>query len=178
MIIESIDQADNLFKVQNALPEELVSRISNIDWINMPWEKQPGQHHWPRRRILVPELTSAIDQHLKRCIPDISLAVGKQLDDIIVNTIFWLDEPGLKIVPHVDVKSVRVSMQLYWTEDNSDLGTTFFNSRKTTDIRYKCPYRINSGYLMLNAPGQYHGVVGELLSGYRVSSYTYFDYLA
>jgi hypothetical protein len=52
-------------------------------------------------------------------------------------------------------------------------GTVFYNQDQT--VRYTFPYKVNTGYIMLNGPDQYHGVPTTLAEGeLRLSSYTYF----
>jgi hypothetical protein len=68
-----------------------------------------------------------------------------------------------------------MAMQIYLTESVDDLGTTWYNDPAGYSVRYKCPYKINTGYLMLNHSGQWHGMTNKVPPGHvRLSSYTYF----
>ena len=51
MQVNSIDQEQNLFRVENFMPPELVRKILATDWPSLPWKRQEGQENWARRRI-------------------------------------------------------------------------------------------------------------------------------
>ena len=48
MQITAVDNELNLFCVTHAVSDDLVEKISETDWVNLPWDRQPYQESWPR----------------------------------------------------------------------------------------------------------------------------------
>lgn len=174
MNITAVDQQKNLFKIENILPDSLVQEILSTDWMAEPWDLMEWQEHWNRRKISDTPLLNRVDEYLNSILP----AIGEACE-IGVNqchTIVWLDQPGLTVPPHLDNQGMPIAMQLYWNINDQNLGTEFYHDADGKSVRYKCPYTVNTGYLMLNNTlEQWHGMMHAIPEGtYRLCSYTYF----
>ena len=66
----------------------------------------------------------------------------------------WVDGKGYKLTPHVDDSRIKLSLQVYLSNDNK--GTTLYD--KTGKELYTFPFKTNCGYALLNNQYSYHGV--------------------
>lgn len=174
MIISAVDTHNNLFKVQYVVPELVVKEMLATDWLAQPWRKQEWQEDWLRRKIDNTDTVQKIDKFLQSKLSCINAACRTSFTNC--HTILWLDEPGFTVGIHEDNPGVVGSMQLYWATTNSAIGTAFFSDTNGQRLRYRCPYVVNTGYIMVNGPGQWHGMLTPVPSNtFRLSSYTYFD---
>lgn len=149
MQITSIDQDNNLFRITDVFSQDLVDKILATDWINLSWERQPGQESWARRSI--PDSTlpwnDQYTQEIQALWPQIEEAYGAPMYHYM-GTAWWLDEPGFTCSMHTDGE-LPGSIQLTWFgAENS--GTTFYWDNNTATVRYQNPMIPNSGYMMKN----------------------------
>ena len=180
-----IDKQNNLYRIENAVDPNLIENFNNEDVSLYPVEESPGHQRWPRKKI-IPYEGSTLSE-IKR-----QLTKNAKCDDVV----FWLDSEGFTMGPHIDNKNVKVAMQIYIGNANSDLGTVFYhvdNSdvimitkpdgsrdwflKRTTELetRYNFKYIPNTGYYCVNGKLQAHGLektVGP--NDFRVSAYCYF----
>ena len=199
MIIKSIDDKFELFSVSDVFSEFLLEKFKEADHINSPWKKEQGQLDWPRR-LLTDEyelVYVAMDLYIKEQVPYIEEITKTPI--LSCDTTFWLDEPGFFTYPHLDNENIFMSMQVYLSDHPGiDMATEFYNVDETnwakfneqthpdidqardyynTDscMRFKPEYKINSGYLLINNPRLYHGMLTPVpANNYRLSSYTRF----
>ena len=152
MLITPVDNEPNLYRVEDAMPPELVEKILKTPWLELPWCRQEGQESWARRRINDDVIPWMIEWELAchRIWQDISQAVGFELENYM-GTAWWLDEPGFTCSMHTDGE-LPGSMQLTWIGANEDLGTSFYWYRDPASKRYQFPMRANTGYIMINRP--------------------------
>jgi hypothetical protein len=172
MTITPVDTQRNLFKVADMYPQELLTKFLTTDHLATPYRKEQLQDNWPRRRLMneTEEIYMELDAYVKQQLSDIEQAIGVEL--MACDTGFWLDEAGFCMEKHLDNEGVRVSMQVYLNENLLDLGTAFHNPDGS--IRYKPEYIINTGYIMINGPEQYHSMTTRVPDdSYRISSYTW-----
>lgn len=186
MKITAVDIANDLFIVEDALPMSLLQYIKKQDFWQYPWENQEMQSDTHRRKIKTDNLA---------LFDDINQCYFNELDQIaeVTNVTFidqpilehrcwssfWLDYEGFNCNIHEDgaERNYRplMAMQVYLTESADNLGTVFYHDALGKRVRYAFPYKINTGYLMLNHPGQWHGMLHKVPTGHiRLSSYTYF----
>jgi hypothetical protein len=175
MRIRPVDYQNNLFKVENVVSDELVEKVLNTNWLELDWNRQEGQEHWPRRRIKDSSIPW-IDQWNQEIIsrwPVIETAIGKELQ-YYRGTAWWLDEPGFICNMHTD-GAMPGAMQLTWRGP----GTTFYWDKDPSTVRFQTPEKINDGYLMINLPEKdgtrkllWHAMLTPS-SSYRLTSYTY-----
>lgn len=173
MKITEVDSQSNLYLIENFYSQELVGQFIAIDHLAASWKKEEWQDQYPRRRLTYEpnSIYQLLDQYTKKQLGNLSGAIGLEL--MACDTGFWLDEAGFCMTPHFDNDGVKVSMQIYLNENDSKLGTAFYNTDNT--VRYTTKYLINTGYLMINGPDQMHGMgVPVPASTYRISSYTWF----
>jgi hypothetical protein len=178
MIITPLDSQNNLFKVIDILPIEIAQTVINTDWLALPWERQYMQERWPRRKVNSNDVTPLMDQYLSDNVDIVAEAIGVKLSKTLI-TSFWVDEPGIEnwVPPHLDNPAVKVILHTYWTEQLTDVGTTFYNDAEATSIRYIAPHVNNTGYILKNHDTAWHGISpGKVTSKCRVGSYTYFSY--
>lgn len=182
MKIKAVDDKKDLFIVENILPKSLLNNIEKLPLNDLPWEYQPMQENWPRRKLLPDQIEYLIDfdKVLQNEFLDlVEDQVGIKFVNKIAFSSFWLDLEGFDCAIHEDGAergyTPYMAMQLYLTESYDSLGTVFYNDSKGKTIRYAFPYRQNTGYLMLNRPGQWHGMLVKVPQEHlRLSSYTYF----
>jgi hypothetical protein len=173
MIIKPVDDANDLFEVQNFYPEELLSRFLSTDHLTQPYTKEAWQADWPRRRLVhdLDPIYNELGDYVTSQLTEISKTVNTELARC--DTGFWLDDAGFRMSPHVDNAMVRIAMQVYLNENDITLGTVFYDN--TLSVRYRPLYKINQGYLMINNPKQLHGMMDKVpADSYRISSYTWF----
>lgn len=150
MQITAVDQENNLFSITDVCPPDLVNKIMTTDWLSLPWQRQPGQETWARRRIqeqALPWNTEWV-QHMNYIWPQIEQVYGHSLQSYM-GTAWWLDEPGFTCPMHTDGE-LSGSIQLTWIGADPNLGTAFYWHKDPETLRYQTPMVPNSGYMMRN----------------------------
>lgn len=179
MIIVPVDNRLNLFRVENVLSEKTIEKIQQENFANYPYELQEGQLDWNRKKLLSNDLFKQIDVEFNNKLDKIELATNVSFITKHCYSSFWLDYSGFLCPVHEDGAergyTPAMAMQLYLSESPDKLGTTWYYDANGKQIRYEFPYKINTGYLMFNGPGQWHGMINAIPAGHnRISSYTYF----
>jgi hypothetical protein len=181
MIITPVDSKADLFIIENILPKTLVELINKESFWDYNWEEQPMQLDWKRRKLLPDPASplSSVDQYYNEALSQIEYVTGIEFEHKHCWSSFWLDYEGFDCSIHEDGAERNynplMAMQIYLTESEDNLGTTFYHDIEGTDVRYVFPYKQNTGYLMLNHPGQFHGMLTKVPANHlRLSSYTYF----
>lgn len=175
MKINSIDNENNLYRVENVFSTQLVDSILNTDWLDLDWERQKGQEQWSRRLIKdhavtwLPQWEKELQQHWSK----IESAFGKKIQPYC-GTAFWVDEPGFVCPLHTDGE-LPGSLHLNWIGP----GTAFYWYKDIRTIRYQTPSSPNSGYIMNNTSDDngyrrllWHAML-EPVVNFRVTSYTW-----
>lgn len=111
---------------------------------------------------------SPIYKHLDK----VRLAIIKKFkfDCNYVDARLWHDEEGFYFYPHVDNEEVHISCQIY-LDNNAPpwCGTSyFFHGKKRGDNFINIltpPYKLGSGYLLLNKSKEIHGMVHKVPEG-------------
>jgi hypothetical protein len=177
MRVSAVDSTNRLFLVEDIIPQELVSQLTQVDWLSVEWKRPMAQENWLRRELATIFETEIINNYILQLIPEIGKLCGVEFAS--ASTTWWLDEPGFKVGIHTD-GHLPSAMQLFWSADSVDYGTTFFNSKQLDNIRYQFQFIPNSGYLMLNGldkdgsqPLQWHGMLKRTTT-VRLTSYTTF----
>ena len=175
MQIISIDNENNLFKVEDLLTQDLVEQVLATDWLNIPWQRQEGQENWARRRLENSALPWADqwDQQLSQVWNDIAKAVGVELQPYY-GTGFWLDEPGFTCGIHTDGE-MPGSLHMTWIGP----GTAFYWHKDSSTLRYQVASSPNSGYIMINCADEtgyrkllWHAMLTPV-ENFRITSYTW-----
>ena len=180
MFVSSVDNFNDLFQIQNFVPEYLSTQILSTPWQDLPYESAYKQSSWARRSILSENLPW-IEQwhdHIYSIWKDLEHQVGRPLEDYHKDTVWWLDEPGFICNIHTDGE-LEGSLQMYWV-GNTNLGTTFYNFKNKHKIRHQFDFVPNCGYVMMNMADsngyrhlQWHGMLTPVPENtYRLSSYT------
>lgn len=172
MKLVAVDGQHNLFRVEDAYPQELLEQFLSADHLSTPGNKEEWQENYARRRLVVDKgsVYDLLDAYVKSELQNIASVIGVEL--MACDTGFWLDEAGFSMTPHVDNPGVQVSMQVYLNANDENLGTIFYNPDMT--VRYAAKYQVNTGYLMINSPEQQHGMdVKVPRDSYRISSYSW-----
>jgi hypothetical protein len=180
MQITAVDNENNLFRVEAVFTEDFVEEILSTDWLNLPWTRQEGQEHWPRRRINNSAL-SWIAEWDRTCA-EFWTAIGAATGTAIGHyqgTAFWLDEPGFTCSIHTDGE-LPGSMQLNWI-GAQNLGTSFYWYKDPNSLRFQTPFVPNSGYIMINQPNSngYRSLIWHAMlepvpeNTFRVTSYSW-----
>ena len=66
----------------------------------------------------------------------------------------WIDNKGYKLAPHTDDNRIKLSLQIYLSNDNE--GTSLYDSQG--NLQYTFPFEFNSGYSLYNGVYSHHGV--------------------
>lgn len=181
MLIKAIDHSATLFLIRDALPQDLVRTVLQTDWANLPWQRQPGQEQWRRRRI--DESVLPWKQHWDQCMqqlwPNIAAQCHRTLQSY-QGTAWWLDEPGFTCDLHTDGE-MPGAMQLTWIGANQNLGTAFYHYKNTHSLRYQFELEPNCGYIMFNMADsqgarylQWHGMLNAVPEhSFRLTSYSW-----
>jgi hypothetical protein len=184
MIITPIDDQNNLFAVENVYSAELIAEIQTLDLMLYPY-KNPGASRGRRRNLVFgsQDILHQLNVETTANLEKISEAIGILIGDSDAHV--WLDYDQFKMGVHLDhpgVDGVDVVMQVYLIPNISTIGTKFYynldrHMRWTPDLnnlRHDFPYIINTGYIMINAPEQFHGIPYSVPKDtLRCSSYTY-----
>ena len=181
IIITPVDKQCNLFSVENVYSNELIAEIQTLDLMSYPYEKVHWQEHMPRRRLQFDEtnILARLNQENTANLPLISRALGIEIKDLA--TAVWLDHDQFSMDSHEDNPAVDISMQVYLLPNVVNAGTKFYHSltnihgqRYAGSLRHDFPYTVNTGYIMVNAPGLFHGAPNAIPAGtIRCSSYSY-----
>jgi len=148
MQITAVDNENNLFKVENVFPQELVEKVMSTPWMELEWDRQEGQENWSRRRIRETAMPW-IDEwhtHLSKSWHEIGKQIGIETESY-QGTAFWIDEPGFTCSMHTDGE-LPGSLHLTWIGP----GTTFYWYKDPATVRYQVPEQPNCGYIMVNKP--------------------------
>ena len=185
MIITPVDEQHNLFFLENVYSDKLIAEIQALDLMGYPYEKVSWQEHLPRRRLQFDEtnVLARLNHENTANLPLISRAIGIAIKDLA--TAVWLDYDQFSMGAHEDNPAVDISMQVYLLPNDVSIGTKFYHSlinihgqRYAGSLRHDFPYKVNTGYIMVNAPGQFHGAPNPVPKGtVRCSSYSYLSRL-
>ena len=180
MQITPVDHYNNLFAITDIIGKELEDKVTSTKWVDLPFTQQQGQETWPRRLILE-DVLPWIDQWRTEMIatwPTLVEKLGVKLQPYS-GTAFWLDEPGFTCAIHTDGE-MPGSLHISWIGDSA-LGTTFYHSKNSNNVRFRQKFTSNSGYAMINMPDQsgyrhlqWHGMLEPVpKNSYRLTSYTW-----
>ena len=78
----------------------------------------------------------------------------------------WIDNKGYKLEPHTDDSRIKLSLQIYLSNNNE--GTSLYD--KDGNMQYTFPFKFNSGYALYNGVYSHHGVE-EVENDGRLSLY-------
>lgn len=182
MKITQVDSIPDLFLIEDILPSEILDRISKESFLDYQWETQELQQAWKRRK-LIPHKNSPlaeIDDYYSKSLDQIAAAANIEFIEKFCTSSFWLDYDDFDVSIHLDGEDRNfeplMAMQIYLTDGDYQLGTIFYHDQMGKSVRFKFPYKINTGYLMLNNKNQWHGMLNKVPPEHlRLSSYTYFS---
>ena len=175
MQITTVDQENNLFRIVDVVPNNIVELVKTTDWLSLKWRRQEGQENWLRRRIDESDIPwiEQWHEHFRSIWKDIEVQLGIPLCDYI-GTAFWIDEPGFACSLHTDGE-LPGSLHLTWQGP----GTTFYWYKDPETVRYQVPSQPNAGYIMINKPDDtgyrkllWHAMLTPV-ENFRVTSYTW-----
>jgi hypothetical protein len=72
----------------------------------------------------------------------------------------WRDHPGYINPFHYDAPSVQNVMIIYLGDEELEIGTEYEEG-----VRFKIPYKKNTGLILLNSDKIFHGMVGSVPAG-------------
>lgn len=148
MKVTQITDDKTLWAVEDVVDKHLVDQLHTIDWNTVPTMPFMSVNN---RKVVVLEavpLLQQIDSQMRTQ----SKVLAKKLNlefDFYYND-FWLDLPGWTVPMHTD-SAVFSSWQMYWFGPENT-GTTFYEDRLASAVKYQAPFVANTGYLMLNMP--------------------------
>jgi hypothetical protein len=181
MKITPIDNVPDLFLIEDILPTSLIEEISLEKLWKYNWEEQQMQTGWNRRKLLPNDQSplSHIDNYYNQALDNIEKHVAITFEHKACWSSFWMDYEGFNCAVHEDGAERNynplMAMQIYLLDGDTELGTVFYHDSQGQHVRYAFAYKPNTGYLMLNHPGQWHGMTKTLPANkLRLSSYTYF----
>jgi hypothetical protein len=154
MLIQSVDSCGSLYSVTEVFPGNILSQITSCAWDTASYQQlEIGKNK--RRQIHGSDLlfdSDVNDYVLGTLRPQIEQECGvKFVDDKYWSLNWWMDEPGFRPIMHCD-GTLPSAMQIYLLPDNdTTLGTTFFNTDSHSDVMHRFSSVSNTGYLMFNA---------------------------
>ena len=170
-----IPVANNLYHVIDVFPQEIIDFCKTANWNSYEWDVQLKQEDLPRKLL---KLQTCVELfQLKKISLDITLEIEKKLNLKFENInrthiSVWRDLCGYKSSVHRDFDpdeviqkgyfNIPISMQVYLSQSNNDLGTKFYYDREKTKPKYFFPYEINTGYLQINDYDQWHEMIGDI----------------
>jgi len=178
MQIIPVDDQNNLYVIQDLLPQSMVDKVLSTSWESIPWQRQDGQENWLRRCIDDSKLIwfGEFEQNLSQLWNQIAQSIGREILPY-QGTAWWLDEPGFTCPLHTDGE-MPGSMQITWFGD-ADTGTTFYYYKDSSSLRFQVPVKSNCGYIMINTADnsgyrklQWHGMPA-CTQHFRLTSYSW-----
>jgi uncharacterized protein YcfL len=161
-------------KFTNIFDNNLVNRINNtVD--SLKTEQLQNQHTVPRKKSidsekLVKELKIIFSHSSIRAVLE-----EKYNQKFKINSCdFWYDTKGYFLPPHIDNDSIKLSLQIYLSEDTQP-GTVLFDDLNSENYFDIFPFRFNSGYSMLHDGNSFHGLEYPVKEGVRKSLYIRFS---
>ena len=159
-----------LWLVEDVYPIEIVNTCQTQDIESYPWislqDSKYSQAHTPRRVL---DTTQGIFAELNKCMVEL-LPQVKELTQLPISNLYtdvWADYEGYTLPMHIDNDAIYITMQVYLTPGDINLGTSF--------SEHTIPYKPNTGYLMVNSPSSLHGMLHTVPKDFiRLSSYTRF----
>ena len=176
MNIHPVDSEKNLFSITDVYSKELIDKIQKLDLLSYPHKPVEWQEHAPRRLIMFDDddILAQLNKENTANMSSIADAIGVPLYKIITN--LWLDHSQFNMGIHLDNPGVDIAMQVYLLPNDISLGTKFYYSDDESQLRHNFPYAVNSGYIMINGPKQYHGIpVSVPANTLRCSTYSYLN---
>jgi len=175
MNIFPVGNSNNLYRVTDVFPQEIIDFCNSANWNSYLWTTQQGQETLPRLLLNLnscPELAI-----LKNISYKIAIELQEKLHWNFENpnrivTSVWRDTHGYAAPIHRDFNedevkekgyfNIPVSMQVYLSQSSSDIGTKFYYDREKSLPKYFFPYEINTGYLQINDYDQWHEMIGNI----------------
>jgi hypothetical protein len=170
-----IPVASNLYRVTDVFPQEIIKFCKTANWDSYEWETQLKQEELPRKLLKLQSCTELLQ--LKKISINLATELQEKLnwqfeypDKTIVS--LWRDMYGYKSPIHRDFDpfevnqkgyfNIPISMQVYLSESENDIGTKFYYDHEKTNPKYFFPYEINTGYLQINDYDQWHEMIGNI----------------
>ena len=181
MQITAVDQDHNLFAIIDLVPQSLVDKILETDWLSLEHTLTEG-NRLLRRQVQnnqlpwINEWHDCMRQNWQSIVEQTTCNHLKYAD-----TGFWIDMPTYTCPIHTDGE-LPGAIQMYWVGSNVDIGTTWYQYRDHLDkIRHAFKFVPNTGYIMINNPEsngyrklQWHGMLTPVPdNSFRVSSYSW-----
>jgi hypothetical protein len=154
MLIQSVDSCGYLYSVAEVFPSNILSQIISCSWNTMSYQRlEIGRSK--RKMFCGPDLPFFFDVEdyaRKTLRPQIEQACGVRfVDEKYWSLSWWIDEPGFRPGMHCD-GTLPSAMQIYLLPNNdTTIGTTFFNTNSDSDVVHRFPSVTNTGYLMFNS---------------------------
>ena len=136
----------------------IISLVDKGSW----WRKPVLQQHLDRLEL--PFKMDSVTENLWEIFDSVRTQLNKNFNQTSVT--IWRDGSNFKMPVHLDNDRVHAAIQIY-LGDNDGPGTTFYPGGN----KFEVPYRINTGYLMLNSDEMMHGVIAEKPHQGRLSIY-------
>ena len=181
MQITPVDQDHNLFAVIDLVPQSLVDKILETDWLSLEHTLTEG-NRLLRRQVQNNQLPWINEWH--NCMRQTWQSIVEQTTCNHLNyadTGFWIDMPTYTCPIHTDGE-LPGSIQMYWIGADTNIGTTWYHHKNQLDqTRHVFKFIPNTGYIMINQPEpngyrklQWHGMLTPVPdNSFRVSSYSW-----
>ena len=170
-----IPVANNLYRVTDVFPQEIIDFCKKTDWDSYEWDLQFKQEYTPRKNLKLQNnnfLLQFID-YSKKAFTELETKLNWKFNKSEPESVcIWVDKRGFKSLIHRDFDpdevsqkgyfNIPISIQVYLSESNNDLGTKFYYDREKTKPKYFFPYEINTGYLQINDYDQWHEMIGDI----------------
>jgi len=181
MQITAVDQDHNLFAIIDLVPQSLVDKILETDWLSLEHTLTEG-NRLLRRQVQNNQLPWIDEWH--DCMRQSWQSIVEQTTCNHLNyadTGFWIDMPTYTCPIHTDGE-LPGSIQMYWIGADTNIGTTWYHHKNQLDqTRHVFKFIPNTGYIMINQPEpngyrklQWHGMLTPVPdNSFRVSSYSW-----
>ena len=180
MQITPIDQDHNLFAIIDLVPQSLVDKILETDWLSVEHTLTEG-NRLLRRQVQNNQLPWINEWH--NCMRQTWQSIVEQTTCNHLNyadTGFWIDMPTYTCPIHTDGE-LPGAIQIYWIGADTNIGTTWYHYKDPNSIRHSFKFKTNTGYIMINKPEsngyrklQWHGMLTPVPdNSFRVSSYSW-----
>ena len=153
----------------NVMPLDNVLTEENRKALNKIYEKEHKRTVDEFRTQCTIDYTDNVHRELNKIIPVVEEMFDVELSDQ-VDARIWKDTEGFFMHPHTDNSEVEISIQIYLDNNAPEYcGTSYFlNGLEKYDNFvniWTAPYKMGSGYLLVNTNTEVHAMCHEVPPG-------------
>jgi len=158
-VVMSIEKT-KLTNLQGIIYQEYSNFFGKIEEFQLPDDENfqllENQKHLPRKKLIISK--NIFLKSLK--VLFMNTRITKALENKFNTSLkfssidFWIDNKDFRLIPHTDDESIKLSLQIYLS--NNNVGTSLYDSNHKKI--YSFPFGFGCGYALLNNKQSIHGL--------------------